>query len=64
MSKQRCRFTLGIYFLVTFAAISPGGLQAKRKIQEQPQVPTQALNAQGAPLFKVDPFWPKPLPNR
>ncbi len=25
---------------------------------------TQALDAQGAPMFKVDPFWPKPLPNR
>lgn len=24
----------------------------------------QALDAQGAPMFKVDPFWPKPLPNR
>jgi hypothetical protein len=26
--------------------------------------PTQAVDAQGAPMFKVDPFWPKPLPNR
>ncbi|NOT27057.1 MAG: hypothetical protein HOP16_13235 [Acidobacteria bacterium] len=24
----------------------------------------QALDEQGAPLFKVDPFWPKPLPNK
>jgi len=24
----------------------------------------QATDAQGAPIFQVDPFWPKPLPNR
>jgi len=24
----------------------------------------QALDANGAPMYKVDPFWPKPLPNR
>jgi len=24
----------------------------------------QALDENGAPVFKVDPFWPKPLPNR
>jgi hypothetical protein len=27
-------------------------------------VPNQAMDANGAPMFKVDPFWPKPLPNR
>ncbi|MGE3841123.1 MAG: hypothetical protein AB7I50_06005, partial [Vicinamibacterales bacterium] len=27
-------------------------------------VPGQALDASGAPQFRVDPFWPKPLPNR
>src|SRR5215216_270206 len=25
---------------------------------------SQALDQNGAPMFKVDPFWPKPLPNR
>jgi len=25
---------------------------------------TQAVDENGAPMFKVDPFWPKPLPNR
>src|SRR6185436_8059792 len=25
---------------------------------------THAVDRNGAPLFKVDPFWPKPLPNR
>src|SRR5919112_148819 len=24
----------------------------------------QAVDAQGAPLYRVDPFWPKPLPNK
>jgi len=27
-------------------------------------MPAQALDTQGAPRFKVDPFWPKLLPNR
>jgi len=30
--------------------------------QQQRTPPRQAVDAQGAPLFKVDPFWPKPLP--
>ena len=29
---------------------------------QQPRA--QALDENGAPIFKVDPFWPKPLPNR
>lgn len=28
------------------------------------QAPNQAMDENGAPLFQVDPFWPKPLPNR
>ena len=28
------------------------------------QAPGQAVDKNGAPMFKVDPFWPKPLPNR
>jgi hypothetical protein len=27
-------------------------------------VPGQAVDANGAPQYRVDPFWPKPLPNR
>ena len=53
---------LGICFLVVVAAISTGRLEAKKS--KSAQVPAQAVDAQGAPLFKVDPFWPKPLPNR
>ena len=30
----------------------------------QAQAPGQAVDESGAPVFKVDPFWPKPLPNR
>ena len=26
--------------------------------------PAQAVDKGGAPMFKVDPFWPKSLPNR
>ena len=26
--------------------------------------PVQATDENGAPIYKVDPFWPKPLPNR
>ena len=28
------------------------------------QAPGQAVDEEGAPQFRVDPFWPKPLPNR
>ena len=28
------------------------------------KAPAQAMDANGAPIYKVDPFWPKPLPNR
>ena len=28
------------------------------------QAPGQAVDENGAPIFRVDPFWPKPLPNR
>ena len=30
----------------------------------QAQAQGQAVDESGAPIFKVDPFWPKPLPNR
>jgi len=50
---------LGVCVL-TLAASSCGGSQEP---QEQAQ-PVQALDANGAPIFQVDPFWPKPLPNK
>jgi hypothetical protein len=30
----------------------------------QAQENVQAMDENGAPMFKVDPFWPGPLPNR
>jgi hypothetical protein len=30
----------------------------------QAQAPGQSVDENGAPQFRVDPFWPKPLPNR
>ncbi len=41
------------------AAMSATGAEKKPA-----KVPPQAIDANGAPVFKVDPFWPKPLPNR
>jgi hypothetical protein len=32
--------------------------------QSLAQMPGQAVDANGAPMFQVDPFWPGPLPNR
>ena len=31
---------------------------------ESRQAPGQAVDESGVPIFRVDPFWPKPLPNR
>jgi hypothetical protein len=39
-------------------------LGAQANAQQKGTPLKQAVDAQGAPLFKVDPFWPKPLPNR
>ena len=49
----------GICLVVVLAAICVARSDAKQK-----QAPKQAVDAQGAPIFRVDPFWPKPLPNR
>ena len=45
--------------LLALAAVT-ATLWAKPKAKHE----TQAVDAQGAPIFRVDPFWPKPLPNR
>jgi hypothetical protein len=57
-------FIAGSCLLLALAAISGGRLEAQKKTQKHPSTRAQALDAQGAPMFKVDPFWPKPLPNR
>src|SRR5260221_9996661 len=47
--------TLGFCCALALVALSAARSQAQKK---------QAVDAQGAPMFRVDPFWPKPLPNR
>jgi len=37
---------------------------ATAAVGDAQQARVQAVDANGAPIFKVDPFWPKPLPNR
>ena len=50
------RALIGLFvFLLGAAAVSSLAAQGAR---------SQALDENGAPMFKVDPFWPKPLPNR
>src|SRR5713101_1476068 len=46
--------------LVTVAVAMRAKPQAKGAAQTQ----TQATDAQGAPMYRVDPFWPKRLLNR
>lgn len=63
MKNERSKasaMTIAICSVLAIAAISGARLQAKRSTKQ----PTQAVDANGAPMFKVDPFWPKPLPNR
>ncbi len=55
---------LGAFAVLALVSLSPGLLQAKKKDAKAAKAPVQAVDAQGAPIFKVDPFWPKPLPNR
>jgi hypothetical protein len=55
MTKTRAAASTGLCLLVAYAAASVGYAQV---------IPRQALDASGAPQYRVDPFWPKPLPNR
>src|SRR6202162_1084482 len=58
MKKKHCTVatvTLGVWCLLALTAIPVGRSQAQQK---------QALDPQGTPAFRVDPVWPKPLPNR
>ena len=54
-----CALALSLCFVVALATVLGGRSQAKEKANHK-----QAVDAQGAPMFRVDPFWPKPLPNR
>ena len=49
----------GFCCVLAIAAICATRSEAKQK-----QAQKQAVDAQGAPIFRVDPFWPQPLPNR
>jgi hypothetical protein len=55
MTKIRTAASVGLFLFVAYAAASAGYAQV---------IPGQALDASGAPQYRVDPFWPKPLPNR
>ena len=52
---------LGVFCAVAVSACG-GSQQARNQPAEGQGV--QALDAQGAPIYRVDPFWPKPLPNK
>jgi hypothetical protein len=58
-TTQKLSATLGICCVLALSTIWVGFSQARQK-----RPPKQAVDAQGAPVFRVDPFWPKPLPNR
>src|SRR3984893_11427334 len=49
----------GFCSVLALAAICVAQSEARQK-----QTQKQAVDAQGAPIFRVDPFWPQPLPNR
>ena len=54
-SPKTSAVALGLCSLVALALTVNGRAQ---------EATSKAANAGGAPVFKVDPFWPKPLPNR
>jgi len=60
MNKRKQRWQLYAAALVIGSALA---LAAGTVISAQ-AVAGQAVDANGAPQYRVDPFWPKPLPNR
>ena len=57
-TKQRGRIHLIVFVIGCILMLAAGSIQRAQQRQRQ------AVDSNGAPLFKVDPFWPKPLPNR
>ena len=57
-TKQRSRVHLVVFVMGCILILAAGSIQRAQQRQRQ------AVDSNGAPLFKVDPFWPKPLPNR
>jgi hypothetical protein len=54
----RKAFPVALALCCVLALAASGGGQA------QQQQPAAVADENGAPVFRVDPFWPKPLPNR
>src|SRR5438445_12110331 len=50
-------------FALTFA-ICVLAVAVTMRARPQAKAATQATDAQGAPMYRVDPYWPKRLPNR
>src|SRR5439155_598359 len=57
-TKQRSRSHLVVFVIGCILILAAGSIQRAQQRQRH------AVDSNGAPLFKVDPFWPKPLPNR
>ena len=56
MTKTRASAVVaGLFGIVAYTAAPSGHAQV---------VAGQAVDAGGAPQYRVDPFWPKPLPNK
>ena len=60
-SSTAGRAALGICGAIALAALTVAPAMAQKKAAKPVK---QAIDANGSPVFKVDPFWPKPLPNR
>src|SRR5436190_1195783 len=57
-TKQRGRIHLIVFVIGCILILAAGSIQRAQQRQRQ------AVDSNGAPLFKVDPFWPKPLPTK
>ena len=57
------RMSRSLIFALTFA-ICVLALAVTMRARPQAKAATQATDAQGAPMYRVDPYWPKRLPNR
>ena len=59
MTKTWAVVSAGLCLVVAYAAASAAASVGYAQV-----IPGQALDASSAPQYRVDPFWPKPLPNR
>ena len=56
--KRRSRVYAAVFAICCVLILAAGSVGRAQQRQRQ------AVDHNGAPMFKVDPFWPKPLPNR